>query len=65
MLGEPADELIEELFGGDLKVERVPAVLDAYVEELGNLSASSHDVRRIGLQTVRARIETFGFRWLM
>jgi len=33
-LGEAADKLIEELFGADLEVERVAAVLDADVEEL-------------------------------
>lgn len=33
-LGEAADELVEELLGADLEVERVAAVLDADVEEL-------------------------------
>lgn len=33
-LGKAADELIEELFGADLEVERVAAVLHADVKEL-------------------------------
>ena len=33
-LRETADELVQELFGADLEVERVAAVLDADVEEL-------------------------------
>jgi hypothetical protein len=34
--GEAADELVEELLGADLEVERIAAVLDADVEELCN-----------------------------
>jgi hypothetical protein len=33
-LGKPADELVEELLGADLQVERIAAVLDADVEQV-------------------------------
>lgn len=33
-LGEPSDELVEEVLGADLEVEGVAAILDEDVEEL-------------------------------
>jgi len=32
-LRKPADKLVEEFLGADLQVERVTAILDAYIEE--------------------------------
>lgn len=32
--GEAADELVEEFFSTDLKVEGVPAILDADIQKL-------------------------------
>ena len=42
-LRETADELVEELFGADLEVEWIAAVLDADIEELcgGELQVGS------------------------
>ena len=30
--GEAADELVEKLFGADVEVERVTAILDTYIQ---------------------------------
>jgi hypothetical protein len=45
--GKSADELIEEFFGADLKVEGVAAVLDANVKELASckLWLCSHELQ--------------------
>ena len=32
--GEPAHQLIQELFGADLKLKRISAILDANIEQL-------------------------------
>lgn len=37
--GKPADQLIEKLFRADLEMERVSAVLHAYIKELTSLSS--------------------------
>jgi hypothetical protein len=59
--GEAADELVEELLGADLEVERVSAVLDADVEELSHVShVISRGPRR---HTLSASSATFWLRW--
>ena len=45
-LGEPSDELIEELLGADLKMKGVTAILHANVEQLAeSVSRQSHMFR--------------------
>lgn len=65
-LGEAADQFIEEFFGADLEMERVSAILDAYIQQLLNhqRAALGESVLRFN-HTERASKETLGFRWLM
>jgi hypothetical protein len=44
-LRESPDQFVEEFLGTDLQVERVAAILDADVQELGNISHKSTEQR--------------------